>query len=223
MEIFRKFAWKNEIFLPGSTTSQISNQIDAADVMVNIFFPNGPKIWYPLGQTLNREWNVDRSMLTAALWIHWRASLSCPRTLRRLQESSLMLVSENALRTISHCTFRAWNLESMLNFYQKFYLSIQSFTPKFLSFLFTNRNLKSLLSSLHIFSHHCTFLHVKTSPGWHNEFGAFIQRLFKITIILETFPLLSLAEKNSLSCKDACWLKWQGLKLVPIRRWGKQR
>ena len=30
IEIFWKFAWKIEIFGPGSTTPQISNQIDAA-------------------------------------------------------------------------------------------------------------------------------------------------------------------------------------------------
>jgi len=28
--MFRKFAWENRNFLPGSTTPQISNQIDAA-------------------------------------------------------------------------------------------------------------------------------------------------------------------------------------------------
>ena len=34
LEIFRKFTWKNlEFFLPGSTTPQISNQIDAAGPM----------------------------------------------------------------------------------------------------------------------------------------------------------------------------------------------
>jgi len=31
IEIFRKFASKNRITLPGSTTTQISNQIDAAE------------------------------------------------------------------------------------------------------------------------------------------------------------------------------------------------
>ena len=30
VEIFLKFAWKNRIFLPGSTTPQILNRIDAA-------------------------------------------------------------------------------------------------------------------------------------------------------------------------------------------------
>src|SRR6218665_1773199 len=34
IEIFRKFACRNRIFLPGSTTPQISNQIDAAAVAI---------------------------------------------------------------------------------------------------------------------------------------------------------------------------------------------
>src|SRR6218665_1297534 len=43
IEIFRKFAWKYRIFLPGSTTPQISNQIDAADCTTNTTCDSKPR------------------------------------------------------------------------------------------------------------------------------------------------------------------------------------
>ena len=87
-----------------------------------------------------------------------------------LWNSKKSLISEHVLKKIYHCTFRAWKLEFMQNFWMNdlllhtnFYFSSQIF--EWLFYYCTNS-----LSSLHISSHHCTFcasLHktsVETSP-----------------------------------------------------------